>query len=1098
MRLLLVCLLLALPFVAHAQSTTTGAVRGRVTDVDTKEPLAGVTVTVGSHTAFTDDNGEYKVTEIIPGTYDVVFEFDETKATRRGIVVSGNRTTAVYHRLKIGEAVFVEGFRPPIDIDDPAKKTFVDRDQMEKLPGGPTFEGALRGIPGTQNDGVGIAMSGSSALENRYLVDGIDITGLTYGNVGTPLLNDFIHEIQAVSGGYGAEYGRATGGVVNIITRTGTNTLKGSVFGVVRPGILALRGQETPSNASSIDVTGDNAYSGHVGFELGGPIVKDRAWFYIGAAPQLSRTDYTRVTKRQTDCRVLLDSGQLSQCSAEHADAEADVDPNTGFFVTDELDREVRSATSRSTQMIGKINVAVTETDHLQLSLIAIPESSKSPAIYGAPSTGQRTWGLTTDAALRWTSKVNDGQTELEAVAAWHRSTFNSGSIDPAFDDVPLQQLYSIELAKMAKLGGESAATVAGCTDVPIPGGSDPYPFIGNCQTNYAMGGPGSVARDKEERRAARVSVLQRAKLLGQHEIKAGLDIEDNRKIASRLYSGGAFIQNFPNPSGGTIIVNRFAELARPGDEADPRFDRTCSTPNPGGGDDRMYPCRYVEGLDDPSTRVHGRSFNWGAYLQDSWHPIQNLALNAGLRYEEQRLFYASALRGKVDPLTGNPVGDVAMALRGNFSPRLGVVYDPTEEGQSKIFGAWGRYYEGIPMDINDRSFGGEVSLQQTFAGGNCGTPDPDLGVTNGESCLTNPSALPDSEQMIGASGVLIAPGIKAQYMDESLLGAELALPSNVVIGVVAQHRRLGRVIEDVSTDGANTYIIANPGEWSAEEERRLLDEIEKAPKSEQGRLEGQLRMFRAIRTFDKPVRDYQALELTVSRKFTSGLFLSASYTYSRADGNYPGLVSYDNGQIDPNISSQYDLIELLGNRRGKLPQDRPHYVKLDAYRDFGLGDDGKLTIGGRARAFSGIPRNALGAHYLYGANESFVLPRGQLGRSQFDHGIDLHVAYKHKLSKGTAAELFVDVFNLYNRQGTFRTDDTYAPQYSVAQGGAGGTEQNMNPISGGTYEDLIWAKTIDRDGAESSTPIGRNPNFGRTTARYAPASAQVGFRVTF
>jgi hypothetical protein len=89
-------------------------------------------------------------------------------------------------------------------------------------------------------------------------------------------------------------------------------------------------------------------------------------------------------------------------------------------------------------------------------------------------------------------------------------------------------------------------------------------------------------------------------------------------------------------------------------------------------------------------------------------------------------------------------------------------------------------------------------------------------------------------------------------------------------------------------------------------------------------------------------------------------------------------------------------------------------------------------------------------------------------------------------------------VFNIYNRQGSSGVDETYAPQYSLSGGGAGGIEQNANPISGGTYADLVWAKAIDRNGNESATPLGRNPNFGRTTARYAPTSAQVGFRVTF
>jgi hypothetical protein len=96
-------------------------------------------------------------------------------------------------------------------------------------------------------------------------------------------------------------------------------------------------------------------------------------------------------------------------------------------------------------------------------------------------------------------------------------------------------------------------------------------------------------------------------------------------------------------------------------------------------------------------------------------------------------------------------------------------------------------------------------------------------------------------------------------------------------------------------------------------------------------------------------------------------------------------------------------------------------------------------------------------------------------------------------MPRRTTAELFVDVFNVYNHQASFTVDDTYAPVVRL-QGGL----NNVNPISGGTYEDLIWAKTIDSKGNETSVPTARNPNFHHTTSRYAPASAQVGFRVTF
>jgi outer membrane receptor protein involved in Fe transport len=1089
--------LLALCSTAHGQSLTTGAVQGVVSDSETGTALPGVTVTIGNQIAITEYNGGYKITELIPGTYDVTFEFGTTQKVHTGVVVGANNTTSLYEKLNLGEHVKVHGSPPPIDIDKQEKRTTVTREEIESQPMGPTVEGALRGVPGAQNDGVGVAMSGSSALENRYLVDGIDITGLTYGDLGTPLLNDFVHEIIAVSGGYNAEYGRSTGGIVNIVTRSGTDELRGSVFGLVTPGFLTLPRVSTPSNASSIDLKGENAYSGHFGFELGGPIIPKRAWFYVGMAPQLSRTDYTRTTKSQTDCHKRLDNGKLSSCDPNYADGEPDVDPDTGFFVTDTLDKEVRSATTRSAQLIGKINVAVTPDDQAQVSLIAVPSKSENPALLGLPSTGTQSSGLTTDSSARWTSKLNDGATEVEALAAWHRSTSNSGSIDPMYDDTPLQLLYGAKLEKMAALGGESAATAAGCTD---NGPNDRYPSITNCPSNvpYAIGGPGAIARDVEERRSARFSVLQRFQALGKHELKVGVDAEDNLKTKARLYSGGAFIQNY----GSQIVLNRYAELAPPG-EPDAMYNQVCSTPDAGGGNGAAgsgttYPCRYVGGLDDPATRVQGKTVNWGLYLQDSWHPAQNVTLNAGLRYEEQRLYFAERLRGRVDGLTGETLGDTALALRGNWSPRLGVIWDPTHEGHAKLYGAWGRYYEGIPMDINDRSFGGEVSLRQTFTSGNCGPVDPALGVVNGNSCLTT-AKRPDSEELIGANGTLVASGIKAQYMDETLLGAEYALPSNYVVGAVLQQRSLGRVIEDVSTDGANTYLIANPGEWSEAEEHVLLDRIAAtSDKLQRARLENELKLFRGIRIFDKPKRDYRAIELSLSRQFMSGLYLKASYTYSRASGNYPGLVSYDNGQLDPNISSQYDLIELLANRKGKLPQDRPHYIKVDAHRRFELGNDSVLTVGGSVRMLSGIPTNALGSHYLYGADESFLLPRGQLGRTSFDHGIDIHVGYKHKLTKATAAELYVDVFNVYDRQGTFRVDETYAPPYTLAVNGAGGIQQNANPISGGTYDDLVFAKALDKDGKESSTPLGRNPNFGRTTARYAPASAQVGFRVTF
>ena len=104
-------------------------------------------------------------------------------------------------------------------------------------------------------------------------------------------------------------------------------------------------------------------------------------------------------------------------------------------------------------------------------------------------------------------------------------------------------------------------------------------------------------------------------------------------------------------------------------------------------------------------------------------------------------------------------------------------------------------------------------------------------------------------------------------------------------------------------------------------------------------------------------------------------------------------------------------------------------------------------------------------------------------------------------LRKGMTLELFFDVFNVYNRQGTAAVDETYAPPVRLAglgTSGNAGAPQNANPVSGGTYSDLIWVKTIDVNGNELNQPIGRNPDFLNTVARYAPTYARIGARLTF
>jgi len=1137
------------PAVANAQSTTTGAIQGTVSDSATGEKLAGVTITVtstslqGVQTAITDENGFYKIDSLPPGDYLVTFYYLDLTVERSGLSVGVNKVTPVFQKLDQnkagGEVVKIEDTAPTIDPTSTTQGITIDKNYIKNIPvPGRTFEAALGAAAGSQGDGLGVSFSGSSSLENQYYVDGVNTTGLTFGTVGSPVINDFIEEIEVITGGYNAEFGRATGGVVNVVTKSGSNEFKGSVFGYFQPGLLTFNSETTPRNAASIDASADVAYDADFGFELGGPIIKDKLWFYVGFAPALSRTDITRTTKSQTDCRTLLPTGQLSDCNPElpanggFADGAPDLDPSTGFFITKDLDSEVRSATTQGYNILGKVNYALSSAHQGQVSIQALPYSSTSPGIFGPESSGFKANQLTTDVSAKWTSKFNDNKTEVEAVLGWHRDYLSASAFDERFATQPRQVLFNGSLGVWGPTGAgsglpESQNTINGCRDggpqangMVDPNG-DPFPYLSNnCPMDsaaYVIGGPGSLLQDTEQRRSAKLGITQRVKAAGSHEFKAGVDVENNLSDKARVFSGGAFLQN--DVGNNVVRVDRWVQLQGSGNMDDPRFDNKCRTPDPNatgglGGGTLEFNCDYLPGTKGaPGTQVVGNTLNWSAYLRDSWQIQPNLTLNAGLRYEEQRLRYANFLQDQIDPLTNEQLGKNAMVLTGNWAPRVGLLYDWTKEGRSKIYTHWGRFYESIPMDINDRSFGGEVFFEQQFltSNGACGDTDPSIGSANGNGCLADPNAVGDAENLIGASGVLVAPGIKSQYMDEIIAGFEYEILDDLKVGVSYQNRRLGRVIEDVSTDGANTYIIANPGEWDKAEETKLQDRIAQTDQAcmaegvsspscaERDRLQNNLDLFQGIRLFDHANRTYNALQFTLTRRFSKALYIQGSYTYSKTTGNYPGLISYDNGQVDPNISSQFDLIELLANRVGPLQTDRPHYIKLDGYYTFDFKKQGALTVGARLRALSGIPTNALAGHYLYGPNESFLLPRGQLGRTDFEHGLDMHFGYGRPLGKRYKLEVFLDLFNIYNRQGQAGVDDNYAPYFKLSgPGGGGGTQQNANPVAGGTYEDLIYVKTIDSSGSETNVPIGTNPNFRNTTSRYAPGSARIGLRLTF
>ena len=228
-----------------------------------------------------------------------------------------------------------------------------------------------------------------------------------------------------------------------------------------------------------------------------------------------------------------------------------------------------------------------------------------------------------------------------------------------------------------------------------------------------------------------------------------------------------------------------------------------------------------------------------------------------------------------------------------------------------------------------------------------------------------------------------------------------------------------------------------------------------------------------------KPERTYDALSLTLNKRFSKNWLLRASYTYSRLVGNYEGLYQSETSYYAPNGNNAYDTSDLYTNSRGYLSNDHPHQGKVDGYYSVQAGP-GKVTFGLSFVARSGMPRNYI-SNLIPGTTNQivFLLPRGSAGRTPAVTQLDGHVSYAQKLDKSVTLEAYVDLFNIFDEQATLQTDDNY-------------TFDAVAPIANGTAQDLKFAKNI------FGQTVTKNANFGQPIAYQSPFYTRLGLRLMF
>ncbi len=280
-----------------------GSIEGIVKDAS-GAVLPGATVEADNNgrvtSTTTDSVGMFRFPSLAPGNYRVSanlqgFVAKEVFEVRVGL----GQTKKVDFALPlagVAETVTVTAETPLVDVRSTARQSNIRAEQVELLPKGRDFTSLVTQAAGANQENKlgGISIDGASAGENRFIIDGIETTNLRSGTSGSNLIADFVEEVQVKSSGYTAEFGGATGGVINAVTKSGTNDWHGSA--VLNFQSSALAGARKPTlrqNLTNSDIAEyitypkDEEQRIEPGFSLGGPIMKNRAWFFGGYLPVL-------------------------------------------------------------------------------------------------------------------------------------------------------------------------------------------------------------------------------------------------------------------------------------------------------------------------------------------------------------------------------------------------------------------------------------------------------------------------------------------------------------------------------------------------------------------------------------------------------------------------------------------------------------------------------------------------------------------------------------------------------------------------------------------------------------------------------------------
>ncbi|MCD7100063.1 TonB-dependent receptor plug domain-containing protein [Stenotrophomonas sp. MMGLT7] len=971
----------------HAQSTSGDIVGTASTAAGEKVVIKSLNSGVTREVTAGAD-GRFRVPSLPTGQYEVSAGGQTTTVT----VIAGQSSTANFVDATSLETITVRGGAlSSIDLSSTQTRTTFTAEQLNTLPVARDVTSVSLLTPGTVSSSGyfgNASFGGASAAENSYYINGFNVTNL-YDNLSfSEVPYQAIDQLDVQTGGYGARYGFSTGGVTSVNVKRGTNEWKGGASWTYAPDALREQPDNVKLNNGDVFRSYKNNESDSSVYSIwaGGPLIQDK--LFVFALASLSDSDSTSFGTRTSGY-----ANYPAAMSTTRSTTAYDSSAKMPYYLL-KLDWYLND--SNHLEFTGFSNNRRTEYQNYNAAFDSIDGDARPNKTAFSNTEVLKNGGHT--GIFKWTSYLTDNLTMALQYGEMHNKN----------------EYYSVNAAGVVnKYDGNVFGDGPTCPYVLDYNPASPtYGSIIGCSTIATT----PISNGMNQRDAGRIDFEWQ---LGDHKVSFGYSDE---KWKSK--QGDAQFVYYINGTGDDVDG---------GELGDPNAN--------------VYDVvRYLTG---GSIQVDQKSW----YIEDNWNITDNFMLYLGIRND--------SFENK------NGSGATFIKQDNIWQPRVGFTWDVLGDGSSKIYGSVGRYSLPIAANVALRAASASYFTDTYYTYD--GTLDPVTKVPtptgsyadgaydqvyNGEDGST-----PDPR-------AVASKGLKPYTADEAILGYQQLLSSDNTfldgwtLGIKATYRKVHNAIDDTcdtraiyNVASAAGYDLSNWGdEWNIAsglpgcylfnpgQDLTVTMDVDgngtadtiTVPGSDLG---------------PKAKRNYKAVTLSADKN-TDRWYVSASYTWSKLDGNYEGLIKSTNGQDDTGTTSDFDFKELMYGADGYLFNDHRHSLKL--YGGYKFSDE--WEVGLNILAQSGSPKSCLGGgvgsydtEYGYAgvfhvcdygdivtgsdrASDDVPSKVGSAGRTPWLITVSPNVTYRPSWLPGLSAQ--VSVFNLFNQ---IEATQVYEAAYSYS-----------------------------------------------------------------